>query len=378
MANTLAIGIVYGRIGGPAAYGVFQFALAATVVAGVVGLSGSTTAATWAAAHGRLAAWPLFRARLRYCFVAAAGLAIVGGIVVGLGNPQLGLALGAGAATLPMFIGGDVYAAQLLGLRRYREYFHFHVALQTSTAIVVTVAVLLAPSQPWLAMLGFGATNAVLNGVGLVRVRRAALVADEDFHYARRYTEIAALGAVQARLDVLVAGAVLGAYETGLVAVARVFPMFGRRLLDIVQAPFFVELTKLPASNAAPYIRRWRFRVAGMVAASSAVGVVAAPVLLPAVYGQPFSESVPLAQLLLVAAALTSIGLLDEIMLKAHAAFRLIMVIRFVVPAIVFVSLPVLVFFFGIIGVGMSALLTAVVHAPLAVWLARRHRTTVS
>ncbi|MGZ6097833.1 MAG: hypothetical protein ACXWLL_05520, partial [Myxococcaceae bacterium] len=67
LANSVLLAIVYARVGGSHAYGIFQMALATTGVVAVIAMSGAGTAATRAAAQGRRAAWALFKSRLPWC-----------------------------------------------------------------------------------------------------------------------------------------------------------------------------------------------------------------------------------------------------------------------------------------------------------------------
>lgn len=369
MLNSAVIAVLFAQLAGPRAYGVYQLDFAVGGVVALLALSGSATAATRAAAQGRSAAWPLFRARLPFAAAAAGVLGLVALVLASLGRGELAAATGALAAVLPLFVGGDVLGGQLIGERRYRAYLGLQAVVQSGTAIAVLVALLVAAGEPWLAVLGVAGLTGAVQLLGLRRLRPGAATGD-DRRYARRLTLVAALTAVDVRLDLLVTGMLLGAREAGIVAVAVTFPTIVKRVWEVLYQPFFVEMSADPA-RAPALVRRARLLLALGLAGISGALALLAPLLVPALFGDAFGDAVALAQLLLAAAALMPLGFLDEVYLKAKGDVGRLGVVYLVLPGVSFVALPPLVYLLGIDGIGVEAIVVAVVYVALVRALAR-------
>jgi O-antigen/teichoic acid export membrane protein len=372
LLNSAAIAVLYGRLGGPASFGVFQFALALVDIGGVLTISGSAAAATRAAAQGRPAAWTLFRQRLPFCVAASVALVLVGAGVAATGRRETGAAIGAAALTLPLYYGADVFPAHLIGNRRYGGYLRFSAVVQSLTLAGVALALLAAPHQPWLALLALCGITGLVQASGLIPLRTVGAAFAEDVRYARHMTVVTVLSAVDARLDILVSGALLGSKAVGLAAVARMFPTLVKRLWQILYQPFFVAMSERSGAERAAMTRRYRLLLTGSLGLICLGGVAVAPFLIPALFGSRFHAAVHLAQLLLVAAALQTIAYLDEVRLKASGEVRRLSVIYLVLPVTSLVGLPLLVHFFGLDGIGYEALLASSVYVALVVPLARR------
>jgi O-antigen/teichoic acid export membrane protein len=90
------------------------------------------------------------------------------------GNAKLGAALLGISFTIPLFLGADVYPAFLLGKKRWRSYLRFQLIVQGGTVIGVAGALLLAPREPWLAVLAVAAFTGIAQFAGLWPLRREA------------------------------------------------------------------------------------------------------------------------------------------------------------------------------------------------------------
>ena len=370
-ANSLLIALAYARLAGPTSFGTYQIALSATAIVSIVALSGTATAATRAAAQGRSAAWPLFLDRLPYCAAASLLQAAAAAGLWFLGSETLAAALVAAAVALPLYVGADVYPAQLIGQRRYGRYLLFQIVLQSTTALAVIAAVAGAPRHPWIAVGALAGWTGILQFAGLVSLRSSATLMADDRHYARRMTLANALGAVDERLDVLLAGALLGARDAGLVAVARTLPMLVRRLWQILYQPFFVRIAAVPPSHSLIIAERYRLLLVACLGGLSLATIPAAPYLIPALFGESFKEAVSLTQLFMLAAGLVSLARLHEIVLRAIGDVRALATLYTTLALTSMVCLPPLIALWGILGIGIEALVATIVYIVLATRLAR-------
>jgi O-antigen/teichoic acid export membrane protein len=372
LANSLVLAIVYARIGGPDSYGIFQMTVATTGVVAVIALSGATTAATRAAAQGRRAAWLLFKSRLRWCGAASGVLLLVALIVLDHGQSALAAALATGALALPLFIGGDLYPAHLIGDRRYRRYLGFQLTTQTVTLLGVALAVVIAPSEPWIAALAYMGSIGVIQLRGLMTLRAGADATPEDLSYARRFTGVSVLSAVDARLDVLLTGFLLSPSAAGTVAVARTFPGLLKAAWTVAYQPLFVKMTAMPLAEAYRVVSRYRLAVVAALASLSAIGAVIVVWLVPALFGKEYDDAVPLAQLLLLASGLASLGYVDQTFIRAQGFVLNEAIILTALPIFSLVVLPLLILAVGINGVGIKAVLATLLQVALATMIARR------
>lgn len=364
MLNSIGISIVYARVAGPASYGTYQLALTVVGLASVAAFGGAASAATRAAAQGRPAARALFRLRLPYALATAAVLAAPVAALAILRPGPLSAGLAAGAVVLPLMTAGDVYPAHLVGSRRYGDFLRFQVVLQTTTLVGVVAAVVVAPDAPWLAVLAIGALTGLLQVRGLASLP-ASDVDPVDVAYARKITALSILTTIDVRLDILVAGFLLGPREAGLVAVARTLPTLGKRVWEVLYQPLFVRVAAAPEHDALQYVRRVRWPLLGVVGGFAVVAMLLVPWLIPALFGSSFRSAVHLSQLLLAATALTVAGYPEEVFFKAHGRFDRLTRVYIVLPLVSFATLPPLVLLFGIVGIGVEALLVAVVYLIL-------------
>lgn len=370
--GSLVIAVVYTRVAGAAAYGTFQMAVAAMAIVGPLTLSASAGAATRAAAQGRAAAWPLFRRRLPYCYGAALLLAGVGAVLLVNGNGQLGMALCAAAAFVPLQLGADVYPAHLLGRRRYRSYLAYQGILQPSTAAGVSLAVVVAPDRPWLAVLAAAGITGVGQFLPLLRMRGSGIAATDDHVYARRMTGISILAAVDSRGDVLLAGSLLGPVEAGLVGVARIVPMQAKRLWEIIYQPFFVEMAGREPRDALGLATRYRGLLVLTYGGVLGVAIIVVPWLIVPVFGPEFSDAVVVTQMMLVGGILMSLGAFEAVFLRAQGLLRELGIMYSVLPVATLISLPALILALGVAGVGVKAMLAGALSSTLAIVLAHR------
>jgi O-antigen/teichoic acid export membrane protein len=372
MLNSLAIAVLYTRLAGPGLYGVYQVAFAILGVVGILAVAGSGTAASRAAAQGRAAAWPLFRARLPFCFATSLGLAATAAVIELVDASALAPALLALAATIPLYLGADVYPAHLIGRGLWTAYLRFQLLVQGGILVGVSGALLADRRSPWLAVLAVGAVTGAIQAHGLARLRRGASAELSDLRYARQITGVAVLSALDARLDLLVAGALLGAREAGLVAIARTLPTLVRRTWEVLYQPFFVRMAAVGPIDAMEVARRFRRALVGVLGGASAVGIALAPIALPLVFGEASRDAVTLTQLLLGAVILMVVGFLDEVLLKAQGDIRRLRLVYVVLPVTSLVFTPLLVSLYGINGIGLEAILVAAVYVVLVTNLSRR------
>jgi O-antigen/teichoic acid export membrane protein len=376
--NSLVIALVYARIGGAEHYGTYTLALSLTAMAALVALPGATMAAQRASAQGRRTAWPLFRARLPWAFAAAALVTIAGGVVIVLGNAELGAALVASGIALPLFVGGDLVRGDMLGRGAYREYLHFQILIQGISALAVVVVIVLAGAEPWIAVLALTGTTGVIQLIQLARERDVATDVRADKAYARQMSVIGVLATADAQIDISLSGALLGPREAGILAVARAIPLQIKYVWELIYQPFFRTFAAVSATRGMEVARQRRWLVISAIGVPAVIGIVAAPWLLPALFGDDFKDAVPVTQLLLVSSIVLAFGSLESLLLRAQGFVRSLNTLYIVLPLVSIVSLPILIAVGGLVGVGVKAILVAVVHGGLAVWLANRSVATAA
>lgn len=370
--NSLIIAVVYARVAGAAAYGTFQLALALTAIAGILALGGAPTAVMRAAAEGRSIARALFRRRLPWCVLASVALAAGAAVLLAAGNEPLAAAVLAAVVVLPATVGGDVVPAEMLGAGRFRAYLRYQVGLQLTSAVLVAAAAVAAPDSPWLAVLALQASVGAWQLRALLRLPRPLPATDEDLRYARGLSGLNVLTNVDARLDIALTGLLLGARETGIVAVARTIPLAMKHVWELLYQPIFNRLASTPHEDALAWMhaRRWKL-MAGLGGLNVAAAALC-PLVIPAVFGDEFRDAVLPAQLVLLAAALLTVGSLESVFLKATGRLRQLTILLVTLPVSSLLVLPPALVLAGPAGIGIKALVVALLHVTLAISLTRR------
>lgn len=107
---------------------------------------------------------------------------------------------------------------------------------------------------------------------------------------------------------------------------------------------------------------------AALTAVYALIGVVAAalcPWVVPFVFGEDYAGAVTVAQLLLLVPAVSATGSCLELHLKAQARVRELYVLHLVKPLASAALLPLALVLFGLVGVGIEALVIAVLYTIL-------------
>lgn len=370
--NSLVIAVVYARVAGAAAYGTFQLALALSAVAGIIALGGAPTAAMRAAAEGRSIARALFRRRLPWCGLASMVLAAGAAGLFAAGDEALAAAVLAAVLLLPATVGGDVVPAEMLGSGRFRAYLRYQVGLQSVSAALVAAAAVAAPDSPWLAVLALQASIGAWQLRTLARLRQPRPPTDEDLRYARGLSGLNILTNVDARLDILLAGALLGSRETGIVAVARTLPLAMKHVWELLYQPIFNRLAASSRDDAAAWMHAQRWKLVAGLGGMNVAAAALCPLVIPPVFGDEFDDAVLPAQLVLLAAALLTVGSLESVFLKASGRIRQLTILLVALPVASLLVLPPALAVAGPTGIGVKALVVAAVHVTLAIWLTRR------
>lgn len=370
--NSLVIAVVYARVAGAAAYGTFQLALALSAIAGIIAFGGAPTAAMRAAAEGRSIARALFRRRLPWCGLAAVVLGAVAATLLAAGNEPLAAAVLAAVLVLPATVGGDVVPAEILGSGRFRAYLRYQAGLQLVSAALVATAAVAAPDSPWLAVLALQASIGTWQLRALLRLPQPRPPTADDLRYARGLSGLNVLTNVDARLDIVLTGALLGSRETGIVAVARTIPLTMKHVWELLYQPIFNRLAASSREDAAVWIQAQRWKLVAVLGGMNVAAAALCPFLVPAVFGDQFDDAVLPAQLVLLAAALLTVGSLESVFLKASGRIRQLTILLVALPVSSLLVLPPALLVAGPAGIGIKALVVSAVHVALAIWLTRR------
>jgi O-antigen/teichoic acid export membrane protein len=371
LVNSLVIAVVYARVGGSDPYGIYVLALAIIGLASLPTLSGSAIAASRAAAQERVAAWGLFVARLPYCLVVALGLLLTASVIALRGDGAIAAALAAGAVILPGYVGGDVLPGHFLGARLWLKYLRYQAAVQLTSALTVVAAIVFAPTHPWLAIMALGGTTGVLQIWELMKLRAACNATSADHAYARSVTGVAFLGTADVHLDILLTGWLLGPAPTSLVAVARFFPLYLRRIWEVVYPAFFARIAAAAKGHALESVSAFQVPLVATFLVLAALGVLAAPLVIRLFFGDEFVKAASVAQSLLIATAVASTGYLRMTFLRAHDVRRFA-ILHIVLLGSSLIVLPPLLIAFEVEGVGLKALIIACIYVVTTYLLAQR------
>lgn len=345
----------------------FRLALSAVAIATIVALPGAAVAVARAVARGQDVTFAIARRRVPWSVAGAAGLAVTGAVLMLLGRGSTGLAVAvAGIVFVPWSV-SDLAGAHLIGARSFPRYLRLQAVVQSSTVAWVVLAVTLGHGRAWLIVLGYLGLTAVAQAFVLVRLQRtvdqAAL--DECHLYGKRLSKIGVLSSIDLQLDVLLTAALLSKPNVALLAVGRAGGQFLKATWYLVSQANIGRLAALDETES----RSVSMRLAvALTAVYALIGVVAAalcPWVVPFVFGEDYAGAVPVAQLLLLVPAVSATGSCLELHLKAQARVRELYVLHLVKPLASAALLPLALVLFGLVGVGIEALVIAVLYTIL-------------
>jgi O-antigen/teichoic acid export membrane protein len=349
----------------------FRIAISAVAIASIVALPGAAVAVARSVARGQDVAFAIARRRIPWAVVGAAGLAITGAVLAAIGRGSTGFAIAvAGLVFVPWSV-SDLAGAYLIGARAFPPYLRLQAVVQTTTVAWVVLAVTVGHGRAWLIVLGYLSLTAVAQAVVLLRLRRTEdrVAVDECHRYGKQLSRIGALSSIDLQLDVLLTAALLSKPNVALLAVARSGGQFMKATWYLVSQANIGRLAALHENES----RRESVRLAvALTAVYTLVGVVAAglcPWVVPFVFGEGYAGAVPVAQLLLLVPAVSATGSCLELHLKAQARVRELYVLHLVKPLTSAVLLPLALVLFGLVGVGIEALVIAVLYTILTLTL---------
>ncbi len=321
----LVTGVLAARALGPEGRGTQALLTLLPFVLSQVGTLGLPSAVVYVAGTPGLSTRSLALSLLRPALVQAVVTSVlqVGALLVVARFHDLvdGRAALVALAVLPVMIAHEYAVALLQGRHRLVAFQVLRTLPNVLYAAVLAWVVaawaavdLLAVVTSWLVALTVGAVLSC--GAAWRGLARAGRPVDREVGAGMRsFGRRALLGAVSPleglRVDQLLAGVVLGPAALGLYVSASAFTGLTRLLSQSVGVVAYPDVARRHRSGSPSAARHRGARYVALVAASTAAValavVVAAPWLVPAVFGAPFAGAVPATRILIVAGVLLAV-----------------------------------------------------------------------
>lgn len=326
MAVGFVVPLALARLAALEDYGRFGFASAVIATCSIFTAPGLATAVTQGAArrqHGTLGI--AIASRVRASIIAMVVTAATGAWFMAFADRTTGVLL---LAATPLIIPAyalDLATSFLNGQRRYRAMVITLLSAAAAPALAVVLA-LLAGAPVVVVTVSYFAALGLVNVIALSTVQRAFVenrtVDPEMIRYGRRLSWISSLGAVQFYFDRLVIGVTLGFAEVAIYSVAKIFQQGLKATWTAVNQQLFPALAAHDRQGASTLNRRTLVPIWIAFTLLAGLGALAAPLLVPLVFGTPYEASVTPARILLLAVALGIPGAQFEMLFRAVADER--------------------------------------------------------
>ncbi|UFU07264.1 lipopolysaccharide biosynthesis protein [Ruania halotolerans] len=329
MALSVLVGVVLARSMVPEDRGVYAVALTLTAVPAIVVSAGLETAALRTANRDQRAeVFGLIMRRivvitgLIVVLVTTVLLARIG--ILGLSTPQLAICL----ISIPPVVAVQLYGNAILGLRRWWVW--VAGTLMNAAIYLLATMVIAAVGQAGVAayQVAFlaGYLVALLCFVWVVRRHPHDLRTDRTSavaHTASRTRSITISQALFMRMQVPLLQALSGTAAVGILAVAS--PV-ADLLLVLPVAAGTVLLPRYYSSETSPTaVRHNALRIAALAAAVGAVAALAAPWLVPLLYGTNYSGAARVLQIMVPGVVLFSYARVVQSYLISRSRYRLVL-----------------------------------------------------
>lgn len=378
MLAGFGMAMAFAHLSTPEVYGQYRYLMALLGVIGLTALPGMTVAVMRASARGDDGALREgMRARGRAAPLGVVILLALALVLGTRGQPALGRALVIAALCFPLLTALELYLPFLGGRQDYLRYALSQAAV-TALPVPAVALVLLAHGRIEAAVLAWLATTVALHAALLWAATRGvnfrATADPEAVRYGRRISPVYLISTGQTYLSGLVVGTVLGPAPLAVFSIGMVWWEILRQATSVVNLQMLPRMAAASDQDARRLLRKSLVAGLPLTAAVGGVMVVAMPWLVPALFTAHYRESVPVAQVLIVAMALGFSGSQANTFLAARGHVRAQHWLAATALAAEVLGLALLTMRFGVVGVAVARCAARIWHSLFGVALVARVR----
>lgn len=317
--------LAFTHLAAPAEYGRFSLVASIIAIASLTTMPGLNISLTQAAArgfHGALS--EVLTVRVRWAGLGVAGLLLVGGWLAGRGDATTGYLLLMIAPILPLIYGADVAQAFLNGIQRF-EALSFWMIAAAALPSATVIALLAGGADARAASVGYFGAVAVVNVLSYawaVGHKSNDRTDPASIGYGKRLTLVSSLGTLQAYVDKVAVGGILGLNAVAVYSVGMLFQQGLKVTWGALQQLYFPKLASRDVALARRLTRTTLLYVWVGFAALTALLMVAAPFIVHLVFGDQYAASITAARVLMIGFIVAIPGAQFEILFRATADER--------------------------------------------------------
>lgn len=279
------------------------------------------------------------------------------------------------AFIFPFYYSLDLAQDFLSGKKMFKKYSYFKILISVITTLS-SVFVLIMTKNILFAL----ATNLIINSVTQIyiyiyttrNVKTNNKTDDESISYGKNLTVQGLIPLVTSQIDTIFIANFLGFEQVAIFNIAVAAQSFSSIPRSIIQSLVFPKIAVMNKREGAKVLfKNLKFLIIVSII-SCIILALLFPILIPLMFTKSYSDSIIIAQILLIAEIVASPGGIFTQMLKAQGRagdlFRLSLYTRIISTALLFIFIPVL----GVLGAVLVRIIYNLISTIYSVYIAKK------
>ncbi|HUO50620.1 MAG TPA: oligosaccharide flippase family protein [Candidatus Paceibacterota bacterium] len=368
---SLALAIIFGHFATQDTYGNYKYVINIGSLLSALSLSGMGTAVTRASAQKKDGVLSQgFRLNLQWSFpMVIAGL-FASAYYYHAGNTFAGSGIALVSIILPIINSFTLYDQFLIGKREFRLDVLFSVGSLAVTTSLIGIT-LLYFSQRAIVLIGmYLLANLATDMLWFWITKRKAQNSEEDpelLNYSFHLSVMSIVGAIADKIDSIAIFTLLGPAQLAVYSYAIAMPEQIKGVVKNVAAASLPKFAKRPISEIKETID-WRLmQFVAILTVIAAVYVIICPLLFKYLF-PVYVASIGYSQLYVLSIVFVAIINVLIAILESHQKVKQLYYATNVAPVILIITLPVLTFYWGVLGAVVAQIIYRVTNAAVAYW----------
>lgn len=370
-AFALGLAIMFGHFASQDTYGNYKYALSLAAVLTAFSLSGFGTAITQATSRGHEGSLAQgFRINMRWS---------VGMVVIGFaaavyyllqGNTFLAIALSVIAIISPFLNSFALYDSFLIGRREFKRTAMYTVITNAAPVVAVLVALFLFRKRAIYLVVTYLFVSTAINGYFYYKSVQSARNNTEDpelFKYSLHLSLMGILGAIGDKIDSIAVFTFLGPSQLAVYTYAIAIP---DQLKGVIKNMIPLSMAKF-ANRSIGEIKKtiWNRIVYLMIGLTIAIGfyILLTPLIFHLLF-PIYDASIPYSRIYSISIILTAFVSPFISILQSHKKTKALYIASNAGSILIIILLPILTFYFGLMGAILSQLAYRATNAIFAAW----------
>ena len=374
MACGLLLSVTFARLVSQETYGQWNYILSILGICAILTLPGMNTAITQSVATGNdRILIDGTKQRFKWSVLGSLILAGVGLYYLLTGTAELGKGILIAALFLPVYQNFDGYAAYISGKKQFDRLAKYQIITQVA-AILVTVLVIYFARNLTIIVIAYLLSFALLRGYFFRVTSREVTSQKSDpsaIAFGNRMTITQIPTMVRDQYDKIIIALFLSFTDLALYSIAIAFSEILGPLRSIIASLIFPKLSKMDKKEAYSEVRkRWPLVIAGF-AVIGGILIALCPYVIPFLYSQKYTASVPYAQLLIVSVVISApVQIINKALFPSQRRIKDLYKLQISSSVVGIVLATVLVINYGLLGAVIAFMLMRAFSLAYSLWLA--------